>query len=146
MRRDRRKRGMALVDFITGTLIFSATILTFGALTTSKLRLLNSGERMQHALASAEAQVDTIRLTGLSAAPAGLADVAGFRRVSIFTPRGFKGASGLVEARALRVKQGDGHQLYEVRVTLSWLDDSGPSRLSLSTIATLPAGGAGGGK
>lgn len=137
---------MALVDFVIGTLIFSATILTFGTLTTSKLALLNSGERLQHALAAAEFQVDTIRLSGLSAAPAGQADVSGFRRVSAFTPRGLTHSSGLVEARALRVQQGDGHQLYEVRVTLRWRDDSGQSRLSLSTVATLPAADAGGGK
>lgn len=129
---------MALADFVTGMFLFSLTMLTFVALTTSKLKMLNAGEWLLHGVAAAEVAADRVRLEGLAKRPSGRADAAGFRKVETFKPQGLTQGSGVVEARALRMKEGEAHQLYEVRITVRWRDDTGISRTSLSTVAALP--------
>ena len=139
---SRRARGIVLADFITGTLIFSAALMAFFALTGSKFKLLDTCEMRTHALAAAEAEIDRVRLEGLAAAPEGQATLDGFRTVSTFKPMGrLLQGEGLIEARALRMEgQADPRRLFEVRVTVRWRDTSGPGRLHLSTVTTLPKG------
>jgi hypothetical protein len=131
---------VALADFVTGMFLFSLTMMTFAALTSSKLKLLNAGEWLLRGVAAAEVAVDRVRTDGLSARPEGSADAGGFRKVETFKVGGLHLGSGLVEARALRMAEGAAHQLYEVRVTVHWRDDTGPSRTQLSTVAHLPKG------
>ncbi len=140
MMRKTRTRGMVLADFLTGTLIFSATLIAFFALTESKFKVIDASEMRTHALGAAELVVDRIRLEGLQAEPKGLADLDGFRQVSTFKPMGrLTRGEGVIEARALRMQgEGDPQRLLEVRVTIRWRDTSGNGRLHLSTVAALP--------
>ena len=133
---SRRRRGIVLADFVTGTIIFSAVILGFMSITQGKFRLLDAAIQRTHALAAAEAEIDAIRLEGLKGKPAGDADRDGFRRVRTFEPLGkLPGARGVVEARALRMQEGGAHRLLEVRVQVTWRDTTGENVLYLSTAA-----------
>lgn len=137
----RRRRGFALADFVCGSLIFVGALLAFSTLTTSKYRLLDAGASRLAALAAAEAMVDGVRAEGLPALPQGEVDPDGFRQVATFTPQGSLGrAWGRIDARALRVNGGEDHGLLEVRVTVGWRDLNGHNQLSLSTVASRPAG------
>jgi hypothetical protein len=137
-----RARGFVMADFLTGTLIFSATLIAFFAMTESKFKLLDASEMRSRALAEAEVEIDRIRFEGLTVEPKGQADLDGFRLARKFKPaKRLVRGEGVVEARALRMKgEGNPRRLYEVRVTVRWRDKSGGGRVHLSTVSALPQG------
>ncbi len=117
----RRRRGFALADFIGGTLLFTGSLVGFSVMTRSKMDALALAEQHASALAQAETAADQVRLSGLPAAPSGEADLEGFRLCSAFdVVGGLPGAVGRVEARRLRVLEGEAHGLWEARVVVRW--------------------------
>lgn len=145
-RRPRRRRGFALADFMTGTLLLAGALGAFTSITRAKFDALAAGDQHVRAAAAAEEALDRVRTGGLPAAPEGPADPDGFRLVTTFAPAGagLSGAEGRLEARLLRLAEGDPHDLLEVRVVVSWRDaPARRARVSLSTVAPLPAAGGG---
>lgn len=143
---SRRRRGFALIDFITGMVIFSAVMVAFVDLTRSKFGLISATEMQTRGLGAAEEVLDRLRVEGLRTEPADGAkrDAFGFRTLRTFVPakeHGLPAGEGEVAVRSLRMKTGDAHLLYEVRITVSWRDASGRSHLALSTVLPRPGGG-----
>lgn len=137
-----RQSGIVLADFMAGMFLFAATMLVFAELTHSKFEMLGATHMRAQALSAAEEAIDKIRARGLPHLPKGKADKHGFRFVDRFTTgKQIPGGQGVISARSLRMLEGKGHQLYEARVTVSWKDAVGTSRVSLSTIVPLPGGG-----
>ena len=145
-RRNARRRGIAMADFVAGTLLFSATLVVFAALTRSKFELISVTRMRAMALSGAETELDRVRADGLDQRPFGAVQSDGFRRVYTFDPRAredapaLPGSEGLVEVRGLRMEGGDPRRLYEARVTVRWGQGPESGRVSLSTVTTLPQG------
>ncbi|MEZ6186069.1 MAG: hypothetical protein R3F62_13790 [Planctomycetota bacterium] len=144
MRRLRaRRRGIAMADFIAGSLIFSATLGVFVGFTNVKFETLRQSEALSRANAAVEAEVDRLRELGAIAAPQGEAGLDGFRALSSFEVPDVNEGSGEVAARALRVEGGQAYQLYEVRVRVRWRSGAADyDRVSSSLVLPLRAGGA----
>lgn len=130
-----RRRGFALADFIAGTLLFTGSLVGFTVMTRSKMDALGLAEQQASALAQAETAADRVRLAGLPAAPSGEADLEGFRLCSTFDvasvssgTAGLPGATGRVEARRLRVLDGEAHGLWEARVVVRWRERADSAR------------------
>ena len=142
MSRLRRRRGIAMADFIAGSLIFSATLGVFVGFTQLKFDTLQMAEDLSLGTAALEAEVDRLReLDGIEA-PQGAPDLQGFRPLSEFPVDALYEGRGRVSARALRVEGGSAYQLYEVRVEVSWR--SGPEdrdRVASSLVLPLRSGG-----
>ena len=139
MRRRPWRRGFALADFVAGSLIVTATLVGFTALTRAKMQVLGDAQRRTAALAASEAALDRLRLEGLPVAPKGEADKLGYRQVSTFKPAGYPTANGTIDARALRMAVGEAHLLYEARVSITWRsDDNAENVIRLSTVTNLP--------
>ncbi|RMG15501.1 MAG: hypothetical protein D6731_08230 [Planctomycetota bacterium] len=139
--RPRRRRGFALADFVAGTVIFAGALGAFAALTRAKMTVLSQTHRRAQALAAAELAVDRLRREGLPAPPRGAADPDGYRSVARFTPTEAPWLRGHLDARALRMAVGDGHLLYEARVTVRWRERDGERTLRLATVVPLPKEG-----
>jgi len=142
-----RRGGFALADFVAGSLVLSATLTAFVALTNSKFQVLRAAELRSRAQVALEQEVDRVRLEGLAGLPAGQADLQGYRLVSEFEPGGaLPAGEGRVEARALRIDGGVGRRLYEARVSVGWLDRPGDpgSRVVLRASTIVPYPGEGG--
>lgn len=141
---SRARRGFALADFVTGMLVLAGALGAFATITRAKFDALAAGDQHARAVAAAEEALDRVRTGGLPRAPEGQADRDGFRLVATFEPAddALAGAEGRLEARLLRVAEGAGHDLLEVRAVVRWRDGSArPSRVALSTAAPLPTGG-----
>lgn len=138
------RRGVALADFVTGMLLLAGALGAFAAITRSKFDAIAASDQHARAVAAAEEAVDRVRLEGLPRLPHGEADADGFRLVAAFTPaagHGLAGAAGRVEARGLRLAEGDAQGLFEVRAVVSWQDGPGRrARVRLSTVAPAPTG------
>lgn len=117
-------------------MIFTATMVVFAGLTRSKFDLLAATELRSRGQIEAEAVLDRLRLRGLPGTPTGQADTEGFRRVREFVvaDRLLPGGRGVIEARALRMREGAGHAMLEARVTVSWREAKGRGVLHLSTL------------
>ena len=122
-----RRRGFALADFIAGTLLFTGSLVSFTVMTRSKMDALELAEQQAAALAHAETAADRVRLGGLPAAPSGEPDLEGFRLCAAFDVAsvtsggaGLPAATGRIEARRLRVLEGEAHGLWEARVVVRW--------------------------
>lgn len=141
-RRCGRRAGFALADFLAGSMIFSATLTVFVALTQSKFDTLSAADQRSRAQAALEAELDRVRLLGAGGSPHGEADLQGFRLVRTFAPQvRLPDVEGRVELRALRVEGAPGHQLFEARVSIGWTERPGrSSRLYASTVVRAPEG------
>ena len=142
MSKLRRRRGIAMADFIAGSLIFSATLGVFVGFTQLKFETLRQAESLSRANAAVEAEADRLREVGSIPAPQGQPDLNGFRELSQFDVDDLYGAEGKVSARALRIEGGAAYQLYEVRVQVSYTvgaDDR--DRTVCSLVLPLRAGG-----
>lgn len=142
-RRRNRRAGFALADFLAGSMIFSATLTVFVALTRSKFDVLSASDQRSRAQAALERELDQVRLSGAGGEPQGEVDLEGFRLVRTFQPQArLPQLEGRVELRALRVEGASWHQLFEARVSVSWVDRPGSrSRLTASTVVRAPEGG-----
>lgn len=143
-----RRRGLALVDFFTGTVLLAGVMATFTALTRAKFEAIAEGELHARGVAALEEALDGVARDGLAGQPRGSADAAGFRLVSTFTPQddALTRGEGRIEARYLRLASGEPHGLYEVRVRVTWRGPSGPGAVSACTVAPLPPASAGEGE
>lgn len=144
--RVRHGRGIALADFIAGMMIFSAVMVVFTDLTRSKFNLISATEMHQRGQGAAEEALDRLRLEGLPSRPGKdvKADAQGFRQVTEFVldkAHRLPEAKGEIAVRSLRMAAGDGHMLYEARVSISWRDTTGRSSLSITTVLPRPTGG-----
>lgn len=139
----RRRRGVALADFLAGMLILGGAMTAFAAMTRSKMEALAATDQHARALAAAEEAIDRVRTAGLPRAPGGDADADGFRRVHAFEVEGLADGRCVVEARSLRLAEdGAGHDLFEARVVVRWQDAPGRhARVALSTVAPPPPEG-----
>ncbi|MCO5165709.1 MAG: hypothetical protein M9894_04995 [Planctomycetes bacterium] len=139
----RRRRGVALADFVTGMLLLAGALGAFASITRAKFDAIAAGDQHARAVAAAEEAVDRVRLEGLPRLPHGDADPEGFRLVGAFVPsagHGLARPEGRVEARGLRLSAGDARGLFEVRVVVTWQDAPGRrARVRLSTVAAAPA-------
>lgn len=145
-RPTRRRGGFALADFLTGMLLLAGALGAFATITRAKFDALAAGDQHARAVAAAEEAIDHVRAVGLPRAPEGQADVDGFRLVATFEPadRALAGAEGRLEARLLRLAEGEAHDLLEVRAVVRWQDGPGRrARVALSTVAPLPPAGGG---
>ncbi len=142
---SRRRRGLALVDYVVGSMILAGALTAWVGLTRAKAQAIGEVHAQALALAAAEEALDGVRRAGLPGMPEGPADAAGFRLVAPFAPRapGLPGAAGRLEARALQTTEGRAHGLFEVRAVVRWGPPSadGRSRASLSTVLPGPGGG-----
>lgn len=142
---SRRRRGLALVDYVVGSMILAGALTAWVGLTRAKAQAIGEVHAQALALAAAEEALDGVRRAGLPGLPEGPADAAGFRLVAPFSPRmpGLPGAAGRLEARALQVTEGRAHGLFEVRAVVRWgpPSDRGLARASLSTALPGPGGG-----
>lgn len=143
MRRGAWRRGIALADFITGMVIFSAALSAFVTLSRSKLDTIEFTKQRSVALSAVEERLDRLRVEGLQRNASGLVDEQGFRVAEEFgAPAELPAGQGRVEVRPLRVQGGSRHGLYEVRVRVSWETHPGrPSsrtEVGLSTVTPLP--------
>ena len=127
-----RRRGFALADFLAGSIIFSGTLSLFVAMTHAKFSTLEAADLRSRAEAALEVELDRVRLEGPGGAPTGEADADGFRLVRTFEPQmpglaapRLPAGRGEVALRALRVDGAPNHQLFEARVTVSWVDRPG---------------------
>ncbi len=141
------RRGFALADFFTGTLLLAGVMATFTALTRAKFEAIAEGELHARGVAALEEALDDVARRGLAGQPGGTADEAGFRLVSTFAPEdaALTRGEGRIEARYLRVAGGEAHGLYEVRVRVSWRGPTGRGSVSACTVAPLPPADEGGG-
>jgi len=138
-----RRRGIALADFVAGTVILAGVVSAFTSMTRAKFDALAEAELHGRAAIAVQAGLDEVRARGLSAEPSGPADIDGFRRVEALAVRDeqLAEASAEVQARFLRMASGEAHGLYEVRVVVRWRGRHGEQRLSGSTVAPLPRRG-----
>lgn len=139
-----RRAGIALADFITGMLLLAGALGAFATITRAKFDALAASDQHARAVAAVEEAIDRVRTAGLPRAPEGQADPDGFRLVAAFSPAdpALAGAEGRLEARLLRVTDGEAHDLLEVRAVVTWQD--GPARrarVAMTTVAPLPGGG-----
>lgn len=134
-----RRRGFALADFIAGTLLFTGAVVGFSTMTRAKMDALGLAEQQAAALAQAETAADRVRLDGLPGAPSGEADADGFRLCGAFDVTGpLPGATGRVEARRLRVQDGEARGLWEARVVVRWrerADDARTVQVAIPVVA-----------
>jgi hypothetical protein len=139
----RGRRGVALADFLAGSLILAGAVTGFSTMTRTKLVALSTADQHARALAAAEEAIDRVRTGGLPRAPQGDADPDGFRLVLVFNVKDLPEGMGRVEVRSLRLDDdGPGHGLYEARAVVRWQD--GPerrARVALSTVAPLTEAG-----
>jgi hypothetical protein len=136
-RGTRRRRGFALADFFTGTVVFAGAMVAFATMTRSKMETIDQAATRHRALAVAEATMDEIRRAGSVKIPEIKADSDGFSEVrhTDSTIQGIGKASIQIDARSARVVGGRSQGLLEVRVRVRWKDATGPSYLQLSTLA-----------
>lgn len=138
-----RRRGIAMADFIAGSLIFSATLGVFVGFTQLKFDTLRQTEALSRGNAAVEAELDRLREQGQVDPPQGDAELDGFRPVRSGPLEGLPEGELRVAARALRIEGGSGYQLYEVRVRARWRSGADDfDRVGASLILPLRAGGA----
>lgn len=122
------RRGFALADFLTGTMIFAGALVGFTALTRSKFDLIHQASSEQVVTKHLEASLDRVRREGLPAKPnVNKTDAEGYQWVAerkLDLPR--TGAAveeirvrPLVHFDAAGTRQIE-TEVYEVRVQLTW--------------------------
>lgn len=126
--RARTRRGFALADFIAGSLILSATITAFVAMSRAKFQVLHAVEQLQVAQTALEAEADALRARDAISLPDGEPDAEGFVTLEAFeAPASFHQGEGAILLRPLQVStedaDADARGLYEARLTLTWIEE-----------------------
>lgn len=125
-----QRRGFALADFLTGTMIFAGALVGFSALTKSKFDVIHQAGAEQVAQGHLEAALDAVRRDGLTGKPnLKKVDRDGFLSVAerTLSLRGLGKVSETLAVRPLLSFDPQGQRLietevYEVRVQLSWAE------------------------
>jgi hypothetical protein len=125
-RRGRRSRGIALADFMTGTLVLAGAVTAWAAITRAQIDAATFSDRRAHARDAALSALDLARVEGV--ASAGSLSVApdknGFRLWRTFPVAGLPGASqpaGRLEVRPLVVDgAASSSGALEARATVTW--------------------------
>jgi hypothetical protein len=128
MRRRISRRGFALADFLTGTMIFAGALVGFTALTRSKFDLIHQASAENVATGHLEATLDVLRRDGLPAKPdLSKTDRNGYQWVAErkLNLTGVGPATETTTVRPLVHFDAQGRrlvetQVYEVRVELTW--------------------------
>ncbi len=122
------RRGFALADFLTGTMIFAGALVGYTGLTRSKFEMISQASSEQVVKGQLEASLDLLRREGLPAKPnLSKTDSEGYqwvaeRKVEL---RGLGPAKVTTSVRPLTHFDPAGQRLietevYEVRVQLTW--------------------------
>lgn len=137
------RRGFALADFLTGTMIFAGALVGFTTLTSSKFEMIHQASSEQVVKGQLESSLDLLRRDGLPAKPdLSKTDRDGYQWVAErkLKLRGLEAATETTSVRPLVHFDAAGRRLietevYEVQVKLTW--QGGQRSLS----GALPQGG-----
>ena len=141
--RARRRRGVALVDFIAGTIILAGATTAWVSLTRVQLDAISAADRRLRARSVATRALEEARASGTAplANLEGPADAQGFRLVRTFSVPGLPSSSvgplGRLEARPLRVEPASdpgARPVWEVRAIVRWRGVTDVSELDLATV------------
>lgn len=133
-----RSRGIALVDFIAGTIILAGSVTAWVALTRSQLDAVAFVDRRQTARNACGRALDDARAEGADAFASELAkpDKDGFSLVRRFAvanlPSSSQEPAGRLEARPLKTENACG--CFEVRAVVRWKNPHGVDQVELSTV------------
>jgi len=133
-----RKRGIALVDFIAGTIILAGSVTAWVALTRAQIESVAFADRRQQARNACARALDDARNEGLESLTAdlGKTDASGFALVRRFPAANLPSLgnepAGRLEARPVRTENGAG--CWEVRAVVRWKNPHGVDEVELSTV------------
>ena len=133
----RRDRGIALMDFVAGSLILAGAVAAWVSITRAQLDSNAFADRRLQARNACERALDDVRAEGPSAlADLPKADASGFAVMKRFPvanlPSTLKEMAGRVEARPLKGENAFG--AYEVRAVVRWKNLDTVEECELSTI------------
>jgi hypothetical protein len=133
-----RSRGIALVDFIAGTVMLAGAVTAWVALTRAQLDSVAFVDRRQQARNACARALDDARSEGVEALTAelGKTDANGFALIRRFPvhnlPSTANEPAGRLEARPLKTENAWG--CWEVRAVVRWKNPHGADEAELSTI------------
>lgn len=134
----RRARGIALIDFIAGTIILAGAVTAWVTLTRAQLESVAFADRRQQARNAAARALDDAKAEGAAVFAAELDKPGpdGFSLVRRFTvtnlPAVGSEPAGRLEARPLRTENACG--CFELRAVVRWKNQHGQDETELSTI------------
>jgi hypothetical protein len=138
--RRRRERGIALADFITGTIILAGAVTAWVSITRAQFDATSfAGGREQARNAALEAlEVARPTVGAACTSLSGEADKEGFRVVQTFAVTNLPAPgpgkpSGVIEARPLVVDGRPSPGVFEVRATVTWRAAHGVEHVEVST-------------
>ncbi len=132
-----RARGIALMDFVAGSIILAGAVAAWVSITRAQLDSNAFADRRLQARNACGRELDDIRREGASALEdRPRPDASGFSVIRTFPvsnlPSTLKGHAGRVEVRPLKTENGCG--CYEVRAVVRWKNLDTVEECELSTI------------